>query len=184
MINKQSWWKTVGIARGPDRRAKWTCRETSLWKRNETVVGHVSPEFRRTHTPSHSLGPESPRRLEGTGMPWTAQSTSDISWWQPFPLPLVVCELRQRRKILLRCWWLSHPKPRYEISGPSPDTSVILRPSISKNSYAESFIAAREETGIIIITRTYTIRYFLCFSMFFWFVCIVFFIMLLLLSGE
>jgi len=55
-------------------------------------------EFRRTHMPIHLLGPESLQRLEGTGMPWTAQSTSNISCWQPFPPPLLVRELHQRRK--------------------------------------------------------------------------------------
>jgi len=29
-------------------------------------------------------------------MPWKAQNTSDISWWQPFLLPLLIRELRQQ----------------------------------------------------------------------------------------
>jgi len=59
------------------------------------------PAFQRTHMLSHLLGLESPRRLEETGMPWKAQSTSDISWWQPFPLPLLVRECRSNVRLSL-----------------------------------------------------------------------------------
>jgi len=76
----------------------------SLWKRNE--ISRLSPDTSVILWPRISknsyvesfIGIESPWRLEGTGMPWIAQSTSDISWWQPF--------LHNGAHIRVHIWWI------------------------------------------------------------------------------